>query len=426
MKYASTTPLDRLPMQAWRQYRAFQPPASVHLANVQGVFNEPADVGNDVEAQREEPLSAVDTSTTPHRVEDTNAPTASPGHTSRAEDRPSPKSGLGSDKTRERSTPVVPSIERTFTAIGDAGDRQDAEEADGSTPSPVTAAPEATVERQHDPSEPTPATTPSRGGSTLVASPIENQEKSPDYVTFEPNDPQNPQNWSRWYKAFVLAQLTFLTLSLTFASAASAPAEAGFMEEFGAGPITATAGTGLFLIGCGLGALPTAPLSEREYLPPHVGFLHTDDLSVWPSPRLLHYSLLCDAFRTRLRSRSYRPCPPRPPFLCRSGILCAVEQRRRNTVRHWKPHLTYHPIPNLCLCGIPRSNSGTRNGRVRSHQPGVRMEMDVLDLHDLERSSIPTRGVLYARDSGPGYTQDEGAAPEKGHGEQGVEIKDGG
>ena len=259
-------------MQAWRQYRAFQPPASVHLANVQGVFNETADVGHDVEAQGEEPSSAVDASTTSGRIEDTNAPTASPGHTSRAEDRPSPKSGLVSDETRERSTPVVPSIERTFTAIGDAGDPQHAEDADGSTPSPVTAAPEATVERQHDPSEPTPATTPSRRGSTLVASPIENPEKSPDYVTFEPNDPQNPQNWSRWYKAFVLAQLTFLTLSLTFASAASAPAEAGFMEEFGAGPITATAGTGLFLIGCGLGALPTAPLSEREYLPPHVGF----------------------------------------------------------------------------------------------------------------------------------------------------------
>jgi len=84
------------------------------------------------------------------------------------------------------------------------------------------------------------------------------------YVAFEPSDPSNPQNWSPAYKSVVVAQLSFLTLSLTYASAASSPAKDGMMEEFGCNEVVATASTGLFLLGMGIGAMPFAPLSERE------------------------------------------------------------------------------------------------------------------------------------------------------------------
>lgn len=84
------------------------------------------------------------------------------------------------------------------------------------------------------------------------------------YVAFEPSDPQNPKNWSLIYKSWVIFLLSFLTLSLTFASAASSSAENGMKEEFGCGDVVATAATGLFLVGMGIGAMPFAPLSECE------------------------------------------------------------------------------------------------------------------------------------------------------------------
>lgn len=36
------------------------------------------------------------------------------------------------------------------------------------------------------------------------------------------------------------------------------------MREFGCGEVVATASTGLFLVGMGIGAMPFAPLSECE------------------------------------------------------------------------------------------------------------------------------------------------------------------
>lgn len=86
----------------------------------------------------------------------------------------------------------------------------------------------------------------------------------PTYVAFEPSDPANPQNWSNAYKAWVVAQLSILTLSLTFASAASSSAEQGMREEFGCGAVGGVAATGVFLMGMGIGAMPFAPLSECE------------------------------------------------------------------------------------------------------------------------------------------------------------------
>jgi DHA1 family multidrug resistance protein-like MFS transporter len=84
----------------------------------------------------------------------------------------------------------------------------------------------------------------------------------PKYVSLHATTLENPKNWSHLYKAFVIAQLTFLTLSLTFASAASAPSEPGLMAEFGCGEIAAIGATSSFLVGMGVGAMPFAPLSE--------------------------------------------------------------------------------------------------------------------------------------------------------------------
>jgi DHA1 family multidrug resistance protein-like MFS transporter len=89
-------------------------------------------------------------------------------------------------------------------------------------------------------------------------------EKSPRYVSFDDLDQANPQNWSIAYKGWVIALLSNLTLSLTFASSVSSAAEGGVMEEFGCGQIAATATTSTFLIGMGIGAMPAAPLSECE------------------------------------------------------------------------------------------------------------------------------------------------------------------
>lgn len=85
------------------------------------------------------------------------------------------------------------------------------------------------------------------------------------YVSFDgPLDESNPQNWKMLYKAWVIAQLTCLTLSLTFASSVSSAAAQGARAELGGSELAGTATTGAFVVGIGLGAMPFAPLSECE------------------------------------------------------------------------------------------------------------------------------------------------------------------
>lgn len=84
------------------------------------------------------------------------------------------------------------------------------------------------------------------------------------YVAFAPNDPANPQNWSTAYKSWVIFLLQSLTISLTAAASFGAPAEYALMQELGGSQVGVTAVTGAFLVGTGLGAMPAAPLSERE------------------------------------------------------------------------------------------------------------------------------------------------------------------
>lgn len=66
------------------------------------------------------------------------------------------------------------------------------------------------------------------------------------------------------YKSWIIGQISFLTLSLTFASSISSAAQAGMLDEFGrtGNEIGGVATTGAFVVGIGLGAMPFAPLSE--------------------------------------------------------------------------------------------------------------------------------------------------------------------
>lgn len=142
-------------------------------------------------------------------------------------------------------------------------------------PSPKPAAigtpePQHQHDRSHDNS----------GAPTLVGTDQEPKEpngpalpaSSPaSYVGFLSGDKANPQNWSMAYKIWVIVQLTFLTLSLTFASSVSSAASSGARVELGGSELAGTATTGAFVVGIGLGAMPFAPMSERES-----SFCHVD------------------------------------------------------------------------------------------------------------------------------------------------------
>ena len=167
-------------------------------------------------------------------------------------------------------------------------------------------------------------------------------QSEPKYVAFLPSDPMDPQNWSSAYKARVVSLLTFLTLSLTFASSASSAAETGVMAEFGCGQVAATATTGVFLLGMGIGAMPSAPLSERTssnalslsaiLLPFSITQRFKDRCppSVWPITSLHHHHRLCHSFRTRLGPFSKYHSSHHPPLHRRPCFKCTALQRRRD------------------------------------------------------------------------------------------------
>jgi len=109
-------------------------------------------------------------------------------------------------------------------------------------------------------------TAPSRlSSSTTKSAPLDlPNHPASNYVAFTADDPSNPQNWGMIYKAWVIGQISFLTLSLTFASSVSSAASGGALAEFGESDnkIGGVATTGAFVVGIGLGAMPFAPLSE--------------------------------------------------------------------------------------------------------------------------------------------------------------------
>jgi hypothetical protein len=97
-----------------------------------------------------------------------------------------------------------------------------------------------------------------------TSTPLDISHADGTYVGFTENDPSNPQTWSMAYKSYVIGQISFLTLSLTFASSISSAASHGMLAEFGQSlnTIGGVATTGAFVVGIGFGAMPFAPLSE--------------------------------------------------------------------------------------------------------------------------------------------------------------------
>lgn len=137
--------------------------------------------------------------------------------------------------------------------------------ADGNDHEPITTGPDADAHPNHD-GNPTSTNTSITAHSHSPSTPSQYT-----YVSFhsshegDKSDKSNPQNWSMMYKAWVIAQISFLALSLTFASSVSSAASSGArMELSGGSELAGTATTGAFVVGIGFGAMPFAPLSECE------------------------------------------------------------------------------------------------------------------------------------------------------------------
>lgn len=105
------------------------------------------------------------------------------------------------------------------------------------------------------------------------------KERDPYYVTWESHDdPMNPQNWSTAKKWSVLVLVSMITLVVTFSSSVFSGATMVVSMNYGISLETAELGTGLYLIGFGIGPLFFGPLSEAfgrtpVYMVSFLGFL---------------------------------------------------------------------------------------------------------------------------------------------------------
>ena len=83
-----------------------------------------------------------------------------------------------------------------------------------------------------------------------------------DLETFSPGDPANPRNWPAWRKWILVAVLTPVDLSVSWAASGYSPASASFREEFAVSSTVGTLGLSLYILGLALGPMSLAPLSE--------------------------------------------------------------------------------------------------------------------------------------------------------------------
>ena len=83
------------------------------------------------------------------------------------------------------------------------------------------------------------------------------------WASLDGPDPKDPHNWSMWHRLKTTLLLFLLTFTATAASSIDSAVAESAAKEFGVAPVTeALGGTGIFLIGFGVGALLCAPLSE--------------------------------------------------------------------------------------------------------------------------------------------------------------------
>ncbi|KAH8648445.1 major facilitator superfamily domain-containing protein [Xylariales sp. PMI_506] len=81
--------------------------------------------------------------------------------------------------------------------------------------------------------------------------------------SFAPGDPADPRNWPAWRKWLIVAAITPIDLSVSWAASGYSPAAASFRDEFpGVSETLATCGLSLYILGLALGPMSLAPLSE--------------------------------------------------------------------------------------------------------------------------------------------------------------------
>ncbi|KAF2786605.1 MFS general substrate transporter [Melanomma pulvis-pyrius CBS 109.77] len=98
--------------------------------------------------------------------------------------------------------------------------------------------------------------------TTRVIHPVQSKNGTILVDWYSTDDPANPYNWSTGRKALVCGQITILTFTVYYGSAAYAPAIPAVMEQFGCSEAVASLGLALYVIGYGFGPLVFSPLSE--------------------------------------------------------------------------------------------------------------------------------------------------------------------
>lgn len=86
--------------------------------------------------------------------------------------------------------------------------------------------------------------------------------KSKTVVHFLPGDPENPRNWSASRKWSIVAAITIVDLSVSWAASGFSPASMSFTKEFFVSSEVGTLGLSLYVLGLALGPMTLAPLSE--------------------------------------------------------------------------------------------------------------------------------------------------------------------
>lgn len=89
------------------------------------------------------------------------------------------------------------------------------------------------------------------------------KESDPHYVTWDSDDdPLNPQNWSYLKKWSILILVSGVTFIVTFSSSVFSADTMVVSELFGISTEVSELGTGLYLVGFGVGPLAFGPMSE--------------------------------------------------------------------------------------------------------------------------------------------------------------------
>lgn len=81
-------------------------------------------------------------------------------------------------------------------------------------------------------------------------------------ITFLPSDPTNPRNFTPTRKWTIVASITLIDLSVSWAASGFSPATADFERDFHVSRQIGVLGLSLYVLGLAFGPMTLAPLSE--------------------------------------------------------------------------------------------------------------------------------------------------------------------